>query len=209
MKYIMKVNNMRNKIVLILLSLQLFSEEVTSFSLYKGAISRVQRSSSTSTTRCQLDSTDHNDMIQSSSHNSEENRRSILKKISLLTLSNIFVLAPTIQSSHAADNSKVFAPGGTLVEYEVGVQVGNPMASNSRKTDNSNVVFGQDYYYKFGTAPPFIESGNTDFPKTMPFTPSQQRYDTMKKYRERVQRGIDLVGSLGETIEKGDYKINS
>lgn len=100
---------------------------------------------------------------------------------------------------------KSFAPGGTLVDYEVGVTVGNPQASASRKPDNSNVIFSQDYYYKFGTAAPWIEPGNTEFPKTMPFTPSQQRYDTMKKYRERVQRGIDLIASLGEVIAKGDY----
>ena len=39
----------------------------------------------------------------------------------------------------------------------------------------------------------------------MPFTPSQQRYDTMKKYRERVQRGVDLIRDLGDTIAKGEY----
>jgi len=27
----------------------------------------------------------------------------------------------------------------------------------------------------------------------------------MKKYRDRVQRGIDLVAALGEAIEKGEY----
>lgn len=115
------------------------------------------------------------------------------------------VLLPT-QAAIAADGSKYFAPGGTLVDYEVGVQVGNPQASPSRKIDNSNVVFAQDYYYKFGTAAPWIESGSVEFPKTMPFTPSQQRYDTMKKYRERVQRGIDLIGKdLADSISQGSY----
>jgi hypothetical protein len=111
-------------------------------------------------------------------------------------------LAPT----HAeGGGGKFFAPGGTLVDYEVGVTVGNPLASSNRKADNSNVVFGQDYYFKFGTAPAFIEKGNTDFPKTMPFTPAQQRYDTMKKYRDRVQRGVDLVVGLEDTIKQGEY----
>ena len=100
---------------------------------------------------------------------------------------------------------KSFAPGGTLVDYEVGVTVGNPQASKSRRADNSNVVFAQDYYYKFGTAAPWIEAGNTEFPKTMPFAPSQQRYEAMKKYRERIQRGIDLIAELGETIAVGKY----
>ncbi|KAL3905508.1 MAG: hypothetical protein SGILL_009651 [Bacillariaceae sp.] len=107
--------------------------------------------------------------------------------------------------SNAESNGKNFAPGGTLVDYEVGVTVGNPLASPARKFDNSNVIYGQDYFYKFGTAPQFIEKGSTEFPKTMPFTLSQQRYDTNKKYRERVQRGVDLVSGLKDAIEKGDY----
>ena len=99
-----------------------------------------------------------------------------------------------------------FAPGGTLVEYKVGVTVGNEGASKSRKADNSNVVFGQDYYYKFGTAPRFIPIGDTSFPVKMPFVFGQQRYDNMKKYRERVQRGIDLVASLQKDfIATGNY----
>jgi hypothetical protein len=107
--------------------------------------------------------------------------------------------------SPARAEGKQFAPGGTLVDYEVGATVGNPQASPSRKYDNSNVVFAQDYYYKFGTAAPWIEAGSTEFPVKIPFTPSQQRYDAMKKYRERVQRGVDLIASLGEVIAKGDF----
>lgn len=141
------------------------------------------------------------------------NRRSWLHTASLSVIG--LATAPIVASSvattaplpaYAADaGGKSFAPGGTLVDYEVGVTVGNPMASKSRKPDNSNVIFNQDYYYKFGTAPQFIANGSTEFPKTMPFTPAQQRYETMKKYRERVQRGVDLVVELKDTIEKGDY----
>jgi hypothetical protein len=125
-------------------------------------------------------------------------RRTVLRQVSTL------IVGATTAPTHA-EGGKFFAPGGTLVDYEVGVTVGNPLASASRKTDNSNVVFGQDYYFKFGTAPKFIEKGNTDFPKTMPFTPTQQRYDTMKKYRDRVQRGVDLVAGLEEFIKQGEY----
>lgn len=137
---------------------------------------------------------------------SDNSRRSMLRQLSTATVAGLAV-AGFSTPSHAESGSggKSFAPGGTLVEYEVGVTVGNPLASASRKSDNSNVVFGQDYYFKFGTAPEFIEKGSTEFPKTMPFTPSQQRYDTMKKYRERVQRGIDLVAGLDEVIQKGEY----
>eukprot|EP00536_Pseudo-nitzschia_multiseries_P012635 jgi/Psemu1/209326/e_gw1.494.31.1 len=99
----------------------------------------------------------------------------------------------------------MFAPGGTLVDYQVGVAVGNDKASPSRRNDNSNVIFGQDYYYKFGTAPRFIPEGDTSFPVKMPFVLSQQRYDGLKKYRERVQRGIDKLESLGTEIAAGNY----
>jgi hypothetical protein len=98
-----------------------------------------------------------------------------------------------------------FAPGGTLVEYEVGVTAGNPQASKSRKVDNSNVVFSQDSYFKFGRAQPFIPSGSQEFPKTVPFTRITQRYEAYKKYKDRVQRGIDLVVGLKDAVESSTY----
>jgi len=88
------------------------------------------------------------------------------------------------------------------VDYPVGVQVNNPEASPSRKPDNANVVFGQDYYYKFGTAAKW-DSGPTGDQK-MPFTPSQQRYEAMKKYRDRVLRGVDLMVQIKDAVAKGD-----
>ena len=102
--------------------------------------------------------------------------------------------------------TKSFAPGGTLVDYKVGTTAGNAGANTRRRSDNSNVIFNQDYYYKFGTAPQFIKEGEIDFPKKMPFTLSQQRYDTMKKYRERVQRGIDIIQyDIKELIDKDEW----
>ena len=98
-----------------------------------------------------------------------------------------------------------FAPGGTLVDYEVGVTAGNPQASKSRKVDNSNVVFNQDSYFKFGRAQPFIPTGSTEFPKTVPFTRVTQRYETYKKYKDRVQRGIDLVVGLKTKVDESTY----
>lgn len=133
---------------------------------------------------------------------SSSSRRNVLQRIAA-GAALVLISPPAVLPAHA--EGKMFAPGGTLVDYEVGVTVGNPQASKSRRTDNSNVIFGQDYYYKFGTAAPWIEPGGTEFPKTMPFAPSQQRYDAMKKYRERVQRGIDLITTLGESISKGEY----
>lgn len=96
-----------------------------------------------------------------------------------------------------------FTPGGTLVDRQVGVQVGNPQASPSRKPDNSNVLFSQDNYFKFGQAAPWIEPGSVDFPKIMPFTPSQQRYDALKKYGDRIQRGMQVLDSVGDAIRIG------
>jgi hypothetical protein len=78
------------------------------------------------------------------------------------------ILAPFAAASPVLAAS--FTPGGTMVDYEVGVMMGNDQASPSRSVDNSNVLFNQDFYYKFGTAPPWMSS-----PQTMPFTPNQQR----------------------------------
>jgi hypothetical protein len=89
-----------------------------------------------------------------------------------------------------------FTPGGTLVDREVGTTVGNAQASASRKVDNTNVLFMQDYYFKFGTAAPWIEPDSTEFPKSMPFTRSQQRYEALKKYGERIQSGLLQIASL-------------
>lgn len=122
-------------------------------------------------------------LVDTDDHN--VSRRSMLHVASALPLL-------TVTSSYAAE----FAPGGTLVDYPIGVQVGNENASPSRAFDNSNVLFKQDYYFKFGTAAPFIPPGSMDFPKTMPFVPSQQRYDTLKKYGDRIKKGVVMVDSL-------------
>lgn len=89
-----------------------------------------------------------------------------------------------------------FTPGGSIVDRPVGIQVGNNEASTSRATDNSNVLFGQDYYFKFGNAAQWIEPDATDFPKTMPFVLSQQRYDAKKKYSSRVMDGLQSIKAL-------------
>ena len=40
----------------------------------------------------------------------------------------------------------------------------------------------------------------------MPFTPSQQRYDALKKYQSRIQSGIRvLVDDVAAAIETGSY----
>ena len=130
-------------------------------------------------------------------------RRSAVAGTAASLLAGVLAAYSNPTPANAAD--KMFAPGGTLVEYEVGAQVGNSLASPTRKYDNSNVIFNQDYYYKFGTAAPFIEPGSIEFPKTMPFVLSQQRYEALKKYRERVQRGVDLVASLKDSISNGKW----
>lgn len=138
---------------------------------------------------------------------SSSNRRQWFQQCSAVAaMITATVVSPPLAAMAAADDQKMFAPGGTLVDYKVGVGVGNDGASKSRRSDNSNVVFGQDHYYKFGTAPQFIPKGDTSFPVKMPFVLSQQRYDTLKKYRERVQRGIDLISSLQAEIENNNWE---
>jgi len=109
-------------------------------------------------------------------------------------------------TASAADSRSQSFLRGALVEYKGGAAAGNNEgASKSRQMDNTNVIFTQDHYYMFGTAPQFIPKGDITFPEKMPFVASKQRYDTLKKYRERVQRGIDLIDSIKDEIEKGSY----
>ena len=131
---------------------------------------------------------------------SPNNRRSFFNQIFVVSpvaavITSILLLDPSTPAQAAS-----FTAGGSLVDREVGVQVGNPEASPSRKPDNSNVIFDKDHYFKFGVAAPWIEPGNTDFPKTMPFTPSQQRYDALKKYGSRVRNGVQFLQSLETAI---------
>ena len=80
-----------------------------------------------------------------------------------------------------------------------------PEASTSRNRDNSNVLFDKDNYYKFGSAAPWIDPpGSTDFPKTMPFVPSQQRYDALKKYGHRIVAARDAVSRIGTATTPDD-----
>jgi len=148
---------------------------------------------------------DDNSETELSHCNSEmmKSRRKVLaKSMSFLPIMVSATLLSDVQSSSAAGS---FTPGGTLVDREVGVTVGNPEASPSRKLDNGNVLFTQDNYFKFGVAAPWIEPDTTEFPKTMPFVLSQQRYDTLKKYGERVKSSTQMLNNLEENIKAGDY----
>jgi hypothetical protein len=118
-------------------------------------------------------------------------RRSFLKNTAIALIGTTGFLGDSSAALAAS-----FTAGGSLVDREVGVQVGNPEASASRKPDNSNVIFDKDHYYKFGVAAPWIAPGSTEFPKSMPFTPSQQRYDALKKYGTRVRSAVQFIGSL-------------
>jgi hypothetical protein len=115
------------------------------------------------------------------------------------TLSSL-VLQQVPQPAHARE----FTPGGTLVDRALGVTVGNIQASASRKVDNSNVLFIQDYYFKFGTAAPWIAPDSTDFPTTMPFVRVQQRYDGLQKYGGRITRGLAEIAALKQKSQISD-----
>lgn len=109
----------------------------------------------------------------------------------------------TLLSSSLPANAD-FAPGGTLLDRPVSVTFGNSEASTSRAPNNSNVLFAQDNYYKFGAAAQWIEPGSTDFPKTMPFVPSQQRYDALKKFNGRVKASVEQVVKIGSATSSAD-----
>ena len=121
---------------------------------------------------------------------------------SIISIGVIGVALTTLLSVFPANAD--FAPGGTLLDRTVSVTYGNSEASLSRARDNSNVLFNQDNYYKFGAAAQWIEPGNTDFPKTMPFVPSQQRYEALKKYGSRVKIAIDEISKIGRVDSATD-----
>lgn len=131
-------------------------------------------------------------------HNGAADSDDVVVLTRRLILQSAIAAAPFFTQITAAKAD--FTPGGTLVDYAVGIQIGNPLASASRKADNTNVLFAQDYYLKFGTAPPFINDDS--FPKTTPFVPVKQRYEALKKYRDRVQRGISLLLGIGNELNQ-------
>lgn len=130
-------------------------------------------------------------------------RREVLQRVVGSIVPTVVVTAlGQVDKAEAKDQN--FTPGGTLVDRPVGVTVGNSEATTSRKLDNSNALFQQDHYFKFGVAPEWIEPGNIDFPKTMPFTLTQQRYDTLKKYGNRLQSGFASLQSINDSLQKDD-----
>ena len=140
----------------------------------------------------------------------EMERRTLLGQLlQVTTTAGVVAAAEALLNEASPAWAASFTAGGTLVDRDVGVQVGNPEASASRRQDNSNVIFDKDHYFKFGVAAPWIPPGATDFPKTMPFTPSQQRYDALKKYGSRVRSGADFLASLEDSITKGSADMAS
>ena len=124
---------------------------------------------------------------------SSSSRRFFLTQIASTVTVASTILFTNTQPSLAA----TFTPGGTLVDRPVGVTVNNPEASTTRAFDNSNVLFQQDYFFKFGAAAPWIdESNRLEFPAQMPFVRVQQRYDALQKYGARVQRGLEQLEAL-------------
>lgn len=160
--------------------------------------STAQRKSPTSTTRLHLWA---NDPIDDRSDGPD----AIITRRSLLSAGlapSLLALPLSLASPPAALAD--FAPGGTLLDREVSIAYGNPEASPSRRSDNSNVLFSQDNYYKFGAAAPWIEPGSVEFPKSMPFVRTQQRYDALKKYGARADAARDLIGTIGGAKSAGD-----
>jgi hypothetical protein len=58
------------------------------------------------------------------------------------------------------------------------------------------VLFSQDNYYKFGAAGQWIEPDTTTYPPTMPFVPSKQRYEGLKKYGSRVENAKGALNTI-------------
>ena len=155
---------------------------------------------------CTSTSTSTSTSIFVTQQNNERRRGRIRRRDVIKTLIGASIVINTNMKTNTNTNANAaFTPGGTLVDRDVGVQIGNPEASSSRMEDNSNVLFKLDHYFKFGTAAPFIEPDSVEFPKSMPFVLSQQRYDALKKYGDRVKSSLNVLDELNGMIESGKY----
>ncbi|KAH8076067.1 phosphatidylinositol kinase [Aureococcus anophagefferens] len=97
------------------------------------------------------------------------------------------------------------APGFAIVD-SVNI-ASNPAASKSRDAMNGNVLFGQDFYFKYGRSAPFLQDASSPLPDNgaMPFTRVQQRYEQYSKYATRCQAGIDAFAAVEGQIKAGDW----
>ena len=97
------------------------------------------------------------------------------------------------------------APGFAIVD-KVAID-SNPEASKSRDPMNGNVLFGQDFYFKYGRSAPFLQSAETPLPDNgaMPFTRIQQRYEAYQKYAPRVEGLIDAYKGVEGQIKAGKW----
>merc|ERR1719331_2568875 len=84
----------------------------------------------------------------------------------------------------------------------------NPDASLSRDPMNSNVIFGQDFYFKYGRSAPFLQDANSEIPDggAVRFTRVQQRYENYGKYSARVLAGVEAFQALKGAINDGSWK---
>ena len=83
----------------------------------------------------------------------------------------------------------------------------NPDASRSRDPMNSNVLFSQDFYFKYGRSPPFIQDAASEIPDggAVPFTRVQQRYEAYGKYAARVLAGVEAFRALKGAVDNGSW----
>lgn len=109
-------------------------------------------------------------------------------------------LAPTL--------ARALGPGD-LVETKG--MLANPDASPSRDPMNGNVVFGQDFYFKYGRAPPFLVDATSEIPDggAVPFTRVQQRYENYGKYAARINVGVEAFRKLKGAIDCGDGAVQA
>ena len=83
----------------------------------------------------------------------------------------------------------------------------NPDASLSRDPMNSNVLFSQDFYFKYGRSPPFLQDATSEIPDggAVPFTRVQQRYEAYGKYAARVLAGVEAFRALKGAVDNGSW----
>lgn len=83
-----------------------------------------------------------------------------------------------------------------------------PFAAGALERDgtNSNAVFQNDFYYKYGKLPsPLGDDGKAEFPGKPVFVRMQTRYDAYSKYSAKINIGLDAFRSLKATDDKITY----
>ncbi|KAJ1445724.1 hypothetical protein M885DRAFT_549043 [Pelagophyceae sp. CCMP2097] len=85
-----------------------------------------------------------------------------------------------------------------------GLAAPSPSQALEREFSNSNVLFKEDFWYKFGLKPGPLDPLNPALPGVPPFVRVQTRYDAYAKYSSKVNQGLNDFLAVFPAIQSGD-----